>query len=68
MIRKSLAAMCKAIVLLVAAGVFFFVPIGRRTAFGHLQAIFTTPEAQEAAESVGAAGQELKDKVMNAVR
>ena len=68
MIRKTVAAACKFLILLLAAYAFFFVVLGRRTAYGHLCAILATPQAQEAAEDMGAASQEMKKKVVDAMK
>ena len=68
MIRKSVVATAKIIVLLFAAYTFFFVPIGRMTAFEHMRAVLATPQAQEAVESFGAAGEELRGKVTEVLR
>ena len=67
MIRKTVVTVFELVVLLLAAYTFFFVQIGRRTPYGHLRAILSTQEAQEAAEDIGDAGKKLKDKAVEAI-
>jgi hypothetical protein len=65
MIRRAAATAAEVAVLLLAAYTFFFVPVGRRTPFEHVRAIFSTTPAREAADDFGAAGRKLKDKVVH---
>ena len=63
MIRKVLIGSVEVAVVLLAAYAFFFLNVGRRTPYGHVAAILSTPPAHEAAEDVGQAGKQIKDKV-----
>lgn len=51
-------------VLALAAYAFFRVPIGRRTTFEHLVAIFSTAPAREAADDYRSAAKELEDDLI----
>ncbi len=64
MIRKTLVTLLEVFVLVLAAYAFFFLPVGRRTPFGHCRAILTSEPAQEAAEDIGSAGKDLKERVI----
>jgi hypothetical protein len=68
MIRKAVKAGCELVILLLAAYAFFYLPVGRKTPFEHLRAIMATPEAKEAVTDAQAAGQEMKEKVVDAIR
>lgn len=48
-----------AFVTLIAAYVFFFVPIGRRTLYDHARRIATTPEAREFGDEMRVAGERV---------
>ncbi|MCL2823066.1 MAG: hypothetical protein FWD57_03665 [Polyangiaceae bacterium] len=63
MIRKTVYASVKLAVLLCLLYVFFFVNLGRRTAFGHVYAIFSTPAAQEAVEDLETSYKELSNRL-----
>jgi hypothetical protein len=65
MIRKTVITVIELFVILMAAYAFFFLPVGRRTPFGHVSAILSSQPAKEAAEDVGTASREIKDKVVN---
>ena len=65
MIRRAAATAVELVVLLLAAYTFFFVQVGRRTAYEHLKAIFSTQPAHEAADDFENAGRKLKDKVVD---
>jgi hypothetical protein len=64
MIRKTVVTVLELFVLLLAAYAFFFLPLGRRTPFGHVSAILSSQPAREAAEDVGTASRDIKDKVV----
>jgi hypothetical protein len=51
--------------LLVVAYAFVTVPVGRRTGWGHLIAIFSTRPAHEAAEDVHKAGADLGKRLLH---
>jgi hypothetical protein len=51
-----------AFVTLIAAYVFFFVPIGRRTLFDHTKRIATTPEAREFGDEMRVAGSRVAER------
>jgi hypothetical protein len=61
-----------AFVTLVAAYVFFFVPIGRRTLFDHAKRIATTPEAVEFGDEMRVAGERVagrtRDEIQGVIR
>lgn len=63
MIRNMIVRVLELAVFLLASYVFWFVPVGRRTPYGHLAAIFSTTPAHEAAEDFASAGKKLRDKV-----
>ncbi len=65
MIRKIVVTALEVFVILLATYAFFFLPVGRRTPYGHISAILTSKPAVEAAEDVGVAGRDIKDKVVN---
>jgi hypothetical protein len=68
MIRNALVRSIEVMVIALAAYAFFFLPVGRRTPWGHLSAIFSTPPAREAAEDVAATGKAMRDKMFEEVR
>lgn len=47
---------------LIAAYVFFFVPIGRRTLYDHTRRIATTPEAREFGDEMRVAGSRVAER------
>jgi hypothetical protein len=51
------------IVLALAAFAFFLVPVGKKTAFQHFMAIFSSPPAQEAGTSFVEAGRRASASV-----
>ncbi|HNS96748.1 MAG TPA: hypothetical protein PLJ27_16605 [Polyangiaceae bacterium] len=63
MLRKAAAAGLKLLILALAVYAFFFLPLGRRTPYQHLNAIFSSQPAREAAEDLTVAGQQIKNKV-----
>ena len=68
MIRNAVVRSLEVVVIALAAYAFFFMPVGRRTPWGHLHAIFSTPPAREAAEDVATTGKAMKDKMFEEVR
>ncbi len=52
------------VVLALAGYAFFALPVGRRTPWQHVVAIFSTPPAHEAAEDVQKTGADLRDRVV----
>lgn len=62
MIRNALVRTLEAVVVLLAVYAFFALPVGRRTPWGHLVAIFSTQPAQEAAEDVKQTVKDLSQK------
>lgn len=55
-------------VLGLASLTFFLVPLGRRTAFEHTVAIFSTPSAKEAGASLAEAGHRVAASVHTEVK
>lgn len=55
-------------VLGLASLTFFLVPLGRRTAFEHTIAVFSTPPAKEAGASIAEAGHRVATSVQTEVR
>ena len=51
-------------VLFFALYAFAFVPLGKRSAFDHLRAIFSTPPAKTAGEELGEGAGRLKRKLL----
>ena len=68
MIRKTVVTVLEVFVIAMAAYAFFFLPVGRRTPFGHVTAILSSQPAQEAAQDVGTASKEIKDKDVHTVK
>ncbi len=62
MIKNAIARTVEVVILALAAYAFFCMPVGRRTPWGHVSAIFSTKPAKEAAQDVTAAGKKLRDK------
>lgn len=56
-----------AFVTLIAAYVFFFVPIGRRTLYDHARRIATTPEAREFGDEMRVAGSRVAERTRDEV-
>jgi hypothetical protein len=56
-----------AFVTLIAAYVFFFVPIGRRTLYDHARRIATTPEAREFGDEMRTAGARVAERTRDEV-
>ena len=56
-----------AFVTLIAAYVFFFVPIGRRTLYDHTRRIATTPEAREFGDEMRVAGSRVAERTRDEV-
>lgn len=56
-----------AFVTLIAAYVFFFVPIGRRTLYDHVRRIATTPEAREFGDEMRVAGARVAERTREEV-
>lgn len=56
-----------AFVTLIAAYVFFFVPIGRRTLFDHTRRIATTPEAREFGDEMRTASARVAERTRDEV-
>lgn len=55
------------VVVALAAVTFFCVPLGNKTLFRHLCAIFTTPAAEELGREVKKTGDQVVDEVKKAV-
>lgn len=68
MFGKFIRSAVEIIVLLFAAYAFFRVPIGEKTSWQHVVAIFSTDEAREAAREYKAAGESLRDEIVGQVR
>jgi hypothetical protein len=68
MLRNLILRTVEVAILALAAYAFFFMPMGRRTPWGHVSAIFTTAPAKEAAQDMTAAGKALADKVIDETR
>lgn len=68
MIRKTVVTVLEVFVILLATYAFFFLPLGRRTPFGHVSAILSSPPAHEAAEDIGTASRDIKNKVTDGVK
>lgn len=62
MIRWLIRSAISLITLCVAAYLFFFVPLGRRTMFEHLVRISQTDEAQDLGRELGDATDRLSDE------
>lgn len=67
MFGRFVRSVAEIVVLLLAAYAFFRVPIGQKTSFEHLLAIFSTEPAREAAREYKAAGEELRDEIAERV-
>ena len=63
MIRRSIRLMWTGAVLAFVAYLLFFVPLGQRSAFGHIMRVISTDEAQELGREVGAATQRLAERI-----
>jgi hypothetical protein len=66
MIRNAISRSLEVVILALAAYAFFYMPLGRRTPWGHVAAIFSTRPAKDAAEDVATTGRQLRDKVFPA--
>lgn len=67
MFGRFVRSVVEIVVLLLAAYAFFRVPVGTKTSFEHLIAIFSTDPAREAAREYKAAGKELRDEIVERV-
>lgn len=67
MFGRFVRTLAEITVLLLAAYAFFRVPVGQKTSFEHLLAIFSTEPAREAAREYKAAGEELRDELVERV-
>jgi hypothetical protein len=47
---------------------FFYVPLGKKTGFEHVKAIFSTPPAKEAGRDLVQAGDRIKAKMLDEVQ
>jgi hypothetical protein len=65
MLRRIFVLAFELVCFLLVAYVFVTVPIGRRTGYGHLSAIFSTRPAHEAAEDVHKAGTDLGKRLLH---
>lgn len=63
MLGNLLKRLVNAAVLGLAALTFFLVPIGRKTAFQHAAAIFTSPPAREAGTAIADASRRVAGAV-----
>lgn len=61
---KLAKTLVEAVVLLLAAYTFAFVPLGKHTALQHLQAILGTKEAQHAGRELKQAGGRVVDELL----
>lgn len=62
--RRALVRAFEAVVLAFAAYAFFTAPLGRRTGWGHVKAIFSTAPAREAAGEVPKALRRTLDRAL----
>lgn len=67
MFGRFVRSVAEIAVLLFAAYAFFRVPIGKKTSWEHLVAIFSTEPAREAVRDYKAAGEELRDEIVQRV-
>lgn len=67
MFGRFVRSIAEIVVLLLAAYAFFRVPVGSKTSFEHLLAIFSTEPAREAAREYKAAGEDLRDEIVGRV-
>lgn len=67
MFGRFVRSVAELFILLLAAYAFFRVPIGQKTSWEHLVAIFSTEPAREAAREYKAAGEELRDELVGRV-
>jgi hypothetical protein len=63
MVKSMLGRVFTLLSVLLVAYALVKVPIGRRTGWGHLAAIFSTRPAHEAAQDVKKAGAELGERL-----
>jgi hypothetical protein len=63
-VRRFLVRAFEAVVLAFAAYAFFTAPLGRRTGWGHVKAIFSTAPAKEAADEVPKALRRTLDRAL----
>ena len=68
MIRRSIRLVWTGAVLAFLAYLLFFVPLGQRSAFGHLLRVIATDEAQELGREVGAATQRIAERIGDQVQ
>lgn len=64
MIRKAAVTILELVVVALAAYTFFCVPIGRFTLWHHTHAILSTQPAQQAAEDIAQAAEQLQSAVV----
>lgn len=64
MIRKAVVITLELVVVTLAAYTFFCVPIGRFTLWHHTRAILSTQPAQQAAEDITQAAEQLQSAVI----
>jgi hypothetical protein len=67
MIRTVVIRGIEVLVIALAAYAFFFMPVGRRTPWGHVCAILSTRPAHEAAEDFSSTGKAMQAKVVGEV-
>lgn len=67
MFGRFVRSVAEIFVLALAAYAFFRVPVGKKTSFEHLIAIFSTEPAREAAREYKTAGEELRDEIVERV-
>lgn len=68
MIQRSIRLMWRGAVFAFLVYVVFFVPLGERSAFGHLMRVVKTDEAQELGREVSVATQRIAEQIGNQVR
>jgi len=67
-IRKSIKALVYVTAFAVLCYLFFFVPLGRRTMWEHVQRIAATDEAQDLSEDVSSASDRVEGAVRQKIR
>lgn len=65
---RLLRRVVEIVVFLFAAYAFFRVPVGQKTSFEHLVAIFSTEPAKEAVREYKAVGEQIKNEIVEQVR
>ena len=68
MIRRSIRLVWTGAVLAFLAYLLFFVPLGERSAFGHIMRVIATDEAQELGREVSAATHRIAERIGDQVQ